>query len=162
MSFTPVQVVALLGFAGVMVGSFLPWAQAGFFSVNGTDGDGILTLVIGAVAFAVTLVSKGAGPMLISFFAGLLAGGIAVYDAMNIADYAAEQSDPDSLFRIQVNIGTGLYLVILSAGAGTLGSFLRIWETEQARRHVAYRAGGDDGWWDSGDIPNRRYRRRNH
>lgn len=37
------------------VGSLLPWARSGIFTLAGTDGDGILTLVAGVIVAAVGL-----------------------------------------------------------------------------------------------------------
>jgi hypothetical protein len=42
--------VVIGGIGGAFVGSFLPWASAGIFTVNGTDGDGVMTLIASAIA----------------------------------------------------------------------------------------------------------------
>ncbi len=38
------------GIGAALVGSFLPWATAGPFTVSGTDGDGSLTLIASLIA----------------------------------------------------------------------------------------------------------------
>lgn len=45
----------------IAIGSFLPWARAGIFTLSGIDGDGALTLVAGAVV-ALIGVSNRANP----------------------------------------------------------------------------------------------------
>jgi len=42
----------------VVVGSFLPWARAGIFSVAGTSGDGVITLVLGAMILVGAFVGR--------------------------------------------------------------------------------------------------------
>ena len=41
------RVVSLVGFVGVILGAFLPWSRVLIFSVSGTDGDGVITLLLG-------------------------------------------------------------------------------------------------------------------
>lgn len=42
--------VVIGGIGAALVGSFLPWATAGPFTVSGTDGDGSLTLIASLIA----------------------------------------------------------------------------------------------------------------
>jgi len=39
--------LVMAGGAGVVLGSFLPWAQLGIFQVSGIDGDGAITAFLG-------------------------------------------------------------------------------------------------------------------
>ncbi len=41
-SLSGAQVVSLLGFGAMLVGSFLPWVRADILEANGTEGEGVL------------------------------------------------------------------------------------------------------------------------
>ena len=61
------RTIGLVSSAVAAIGSFLPWASVGPFTVNGTSGDGVITLVIAAVAavFAFRL-PKGRGARMVT------------------------------------------------------------------------------------------------
>lgn len=74
----------------VIVAAFLPWATLGPFTKNGTEGDGVLTLVLGLIAGALCLWAVRSGSARAHRAAGLgavIAGGfcslIAVVDLNN-------------------------------------------------------------------------------
>ena len=96
--------VWLLG-GGVVVGSLLPWARAGIFTISGTDGDGVITLVLG-VLMAVSVaaesrITAGLAMALFSFFA--LWVSLGVFNRLDVE-----------------TVGGGLFLVIISSGLGIL------------------------------------------
>ena len=110
-------IVALAAAGVVLIGSLLPWATAktvfGSISINGTDGDGVLTLILAVVvgAIAVALLA-GKRPRLWAYvvllIAGLLTAFIAVYDLVDISrtvgnDYA------------HVSTGAGIWLVAIAS-----------------------------------------------
>lgn len=67
--------------AAVVVGSLGPWASIGPFTTNGTSGDGVLTLVLAALAAT----AIGLGRLLPGVaIAGGLVALIALYDAVDI------------------------------------------------------------------------------
>jgi hypothetical protein len=84
----------------VILGSFLPWATAGIVSVNGTNGDGVLTLILGACAALAAFRYHTVAAALLA-----AAGVVGVYDAAKVADVGA-------------GIGVGLWLVIAGAILG--------------------------------------------
>lgn len=104
--------IVLAGSAGIFVGAFLPWATVGPFTVAGTSGDGMITLVLAALIGWLTWVRRTRGLALaLLIVTGLVAG----YDLANIGRVAAH----DSLFSVQ--IGGGLVLTVLSVAAGIGG-----------------------------------------
>ncbi len=119
------QATAILGFAGVIAGSFMPWARVGIFTVNGTAGDGVITLALGGAGLLFILIGKTSGPTIIARIAAGAAAGIAIYDAHNIAHVASKTTADAALFSLQVEVGSGLYLVIAAAVVAMFASSLR-------------------------------------
>lgn len=115
----------IAGAALIGVGSFAPWASLGVFSVSGTTGggDGWLTLgtAIVILIVGVSLLSRGEISIVAKVIGGLAAisaGGIAIYDLININDLIRQSSG--SLFS--PSIGPGLPLVIVGAVAALVGA----------------------------------------
>jgi hypothetical protein len=138
-------ILAIVGGALLAVGSFLSWAQVSgggtSVSAKGVDGsDGYITLVAGLVALvAGALMMKQAKRLfaVLALLAGLVGGGIGVYDALtakdSVLDAAAEEIAPQfdaSVDEVRtlldqaidsgdlsISISLGLYIVI---GGGVL------------------------------------------
>lgn len=53
------QRVSIGAMAVVVIGAFLPWVSLFGFSVRGTDGDGVITLLVALVGVVVLLVTSG-------------------------------------------------------------------------------------------------------
>lgn len=53
------------------VGSLLPWAQSGIFTVAGTRGDGVLTLVLGGIAAIVGIAKRDSAAIVVIVCGGL-------------------------------------------------------------------------------------------
>lgn len=104
----------VVGGALIAIGSFLPWAQAGIFSMPGTSGDGVLTLIAGVIILAIGFSKKegrapGVGILLLSVISGLI--------ALNVLSNMAPIGD---VLDLDVpNAGSGLYVV----GLGSLIAF---------------------------------------
>jgi len=119
----------LVGAAAVMVGSFLPWATVSFFlgttNVAGTDGDGVLTLFIGAVlafvAFRAINPGIGRGASILAVIAALILFGIALYDFIDIRRVASDLADISDDVA-QASVGIGLWIVLVGSGAAAAGS----------------------------------------
>ena len=120
------------GAGAVMLGALLPWAkvQAGIFSAEkaGTDGDGVITLLLalGVGVVAILLVTQGVQlwkPIVI-----VAAGGLcvltAIVDMVDVKNRAADP--PEGLEGIQVTIGIGLWLTLLGAVAIVVGGVLTL------------------------------------
>lgn len=101
-----------LGCAGIVIGSLLPWASIstmfGTISKSGTDGDGVITLLLGSVAGGMALTGKST--KIIAALLGLVAI-IAIYDIADISKLA----DGEEAFS--VSVGVGLWLIVLSVSA---------------------------------------------
>jgi hypothetical protein len=129
----------LLGFvvAGsaflVMVGAFLPWGQAlgGLVKANGTDGDGVITLVVALVGGGLSLgiafgrkrnsaVWTGLG----AFVCGGIIGAVAAYDLNNLNNVIEEMEQENQLFDPGLTAGSGLYLTLVAGIVMALSSVM--------------------------------------
>lgn len=116
------------GLGTAFVGSFMPWASAGFFTVNGTDGDGAITLVTAAIAAAcygyhVQERSTRRGFRVAALVFALITAFVYVYDFAEISSLV-DESD-----FITVSPGAGI--IIGSAGSVAAATALII---EMAKR----------------------------
>jgi hypothetical protein len=112
---------ALIATIGVALGSFLPWATWGPISANGTSGDGVITLLAGALAFVGVLLyfkrpNVGRLVRTIVPVGLLIALATSVYDAINISSTSV------SVFGTNINetVGIGLWLVVLGSIVGAI------------------------------------------
>jgi hypothetical protein len=150
---TPVAgILGLVGGALIALGSFLAWAEVsgGGTSVTakGVDGsDGYITLVAGIVAVvAGVVIARGTGRVLAvaMILAGIVGGGIGLYDALtakdNVLDAAAEELAPTfgvsaqqvrtvldqaiDAGQLSVSISIGLYVVIGGGVVALAGGIL--------------------------------------
>ena len=115
------SIATIGGAAAVILGAFLPWAKVGGLSVSGTEGDGVLTLILGVAAGLMGgfgILRGRSGLLVGSMIAALLALAIGGYDASNINSVA------DGPFGLKVTVGMGLYLTILGGIAGIVGPIL--------------------------------------
>lgn len=111
------------GAAGAFIGAFLPWAKVGALSVAGTDGDGVLTLILGIAAGALGVggIRKGGKGLLIgSLVCAALVAVIAVIDIADINSVA------DGPFGLTAEPGGGIILTLAAGIAGVVGSILAI------------------------------------
>jgi hypothetical protein len=114
------SVLVVAGAGMAFIGSFLPWATIGAFSKAGTDGDGVLTLLlaVAAAAFGIFGLPRARKGMLIaSLIAAVLILAIGAYDMIDIGS-------TEGPFDIEVSVGGGLYLTVLGAIAGVIGPIL--------------------------------------
>ncbi len=110
--------VAAVAGVGAVIGSLLPWATAqtglGSFSVAGTDGDGLITLVVGlAVALLAFPVDRFRGRRLMALLAALGLAAMAVMEVVNVTDRVASSSTDN----LRASVGIGLWL---TAAAGVV------------------------------------------
>lgn len=119
------QRLAILIVAGLgVLATFLPWVKVPILgSVNGTQGDGWITLVLFAIAILISL-SKDktkaieGGLLYAAILPGGLAGAIGLW---KIIDF---NSKMEELGVGGVSIGFGLYLVVLAGIALPIVGFL--------------------------------------
>lgn len=117
------QRLAILILAGLGVtATFLPWVKAPILgAINGTEGDGWITLVLFAIPLVISLLNDKAtkiegGPLFGAIIPSLVAGVIGIY---KIIDFNSTMSNiGDNPFAqalgASISIQFGLYLVVLS------------------------------------------------
>jgi hypothetical protein len=110
--------LALIGAAVMGVGSVAPWATAlgGTIGVNGTTGDGKITLVCAIICAVATIAASNGGRsnLALAAIAALVGGGVGLYDLLNISSLVG------STYGL-AQIGWGLYAVVIG-GAVALGA----------------------------------------
>jgi ABC-type phosphate transport system permease subunit len=127
------QRLAILIVAGLgALATFMPWVKAPIVgTINGTKGDGWITLVLFAVPLVISLLNdktkalKG-GPLYGAIIPSLVAGAIGVW---KIIEFNSKMSDiGDNPFAkalgATVSIEFGLYLVVLAGIALPIVAFL--------------------------------------
>ena len=110
----------------VVLGAFMPWVKLGFLSANGTDGDGVITLLLGVVAGVLVLVAAQSQGRLVSFGiggAGVVIVAVAAYDIITINDAL---NDSDNIFASSATVGEGLYVTALGGVGLVVGSFMTV------------------------------------
>jgi hypothetical protein len=119
----------LLGAGALMlVGSVSPWATVQIFggiAVNGTDGDGVLTLVFAIViAMMGVLIGVGHGRLWTSIVALIFAGLAALTAVVDIVDISRVYDGNAHVGSDAISVGFGLWLVAVAAGIGVVFSVL--------------------------------------
>lgn len=69
---------------GIVIGAFLPWVQVLGIGVAGTNGDGQITLVLGVIVVALSLLARRWAAITVSVL-GALSAVIAFADMTNAA-----------------------------------------------------------------------------
>ncbi len=118
------QAILLISALAVIAGSVGPWAHVWIVTVNGTSGDGVLSLIAGAVAgvlafleFSRSMLSRGRNIGMLLLFGGSAAlGG---YHWLNL-----ESLVTDSMFPAAV--GWGLPVLTIAGVIGAVTSFVQL------------------------------------
>jgi hypothetical protein len=116
-------VIAAAGAGLLAIGSFMPWVSVnvgmfGSISVNGMDGDGVLTLFAGVAAGVLLLLGALLGQkvlLLLGAIAGGGGGAVALYDLININNEISAFDDG----MVSAQPGAGLF-VCLTGGVVAL------------------------------------------
>jgi Tryptophan-associated transmembrane protein (Trp_oprn_chp) len=148
-------ILALVGGALLVIGSFLDWAEVSgtgtTVTASGTEGmDGWITLVAGAIALVVGLaMMRGVGKRavgVLAIVAGLVGGGVGVLDALtakdSVLDSAAEELAREFGGSVEemralldaaidagdlgVTVAIGLYLVIAGGALAIVGGVITL------------------------------------
>lgn len=125
------------GSAAVVLGSFLPWATItgpfGTLSRPGTDGDGLLTLICGAVAGALGIALLRGSDRRSLAIASLVLSGlvllIGVFDTVNVSSVVADMRSR----LAYASVGAGLWLTDLGALVAVAGSIIWLRRPKPAR-----------------------------
>ena len=113
-----------------LIGSFLPWAYAGEYSVRGTVGGGMFTLVLAAIALIMVFWATGrmgVNPrvrtsMGIAFACMVL---VALIGIINVAD--VQQIDiPGAEGIVDIGVSPGLWMVTILGVVGTLSALVAL------------------------------------
>ncbi len=110
-------VLELLGGGVVVLGSVLPWASLttifGTASVPGTEGDGLITMVVGGALCLLAILELGSSydTRTLVMYAAMAAGGIGVYEWVTVRDRLVDVSSE----LARASVGVGVYAVILGA-----------------------------------------------
>ena len=114
-----IMVISILG----MLATFMPWVKAPLIgSVNGTEGDGWITLGLFAVALVMSLLGDRTQKIVtkkiyIASIASIIAAVIGIW---KIIDFNSSMNEitGDSIFGttldLNISIGYGLYLIVLA------------------------------------------------
>jgi Protein of unknown function (DUF2510) len=124
-------IVVLAGGAVLILGALLPWATAsiGFVSVSkaGTSGDGVITLIIGLGVLAIGWVAlarrRHQAAVVLGIIAGVIAGGVAIYDIANVSSAVNRAQTRSSL--VHASVGIGLWVTALAAAGVIAGSIMK-------------------------------------
>lgn len=144
------QLILLGCAAGVIIGSLGQWATVWIITVNGTSGDGMYTLVAGAITGLLAFLefnqpSNSRGRYIAMMLLFIACAGLGAYTWANIGDLANR-----SEFATQV--GWGLPLLTISAGIGALVTYIQLGEINQNTHVEAYDPTVDI------DLPHKSYR----
>ncbi len=116
------------------LGSLLPWvkASAGIFTVtrNGTDGDGVITLILAGLAALLYFVIKPRpAAEWVALGLGAVAGVIAIYDIADVANRAHELAANNS--TVSASVGFGLIVAAIGAAAVVVGGIIGLTEARR-------------------------------
>ena len=113
--------VPLVGAALVVFGSILPWATLGPFSVDGTAGDGKITLVVGGLGLILAIVGASKrGAMGIAAACGVACVFVSGYDLINISNKFGSSN------AFSASVGIGLYMCVGGSIALTVGAAIAV------------------------------------
>jgi len=111
----------------ICVGSVGPWARVLFFTANGLDGDGWISLLAGLAAlglFAIYLRSlqrpRPAWPLVLILVLAGLAAAVGVHDWSEIQGVVDEASQEDDPFGISSTVSVGWGLVLMTIASFSL------------------------------------------
>jgi len=120
--------MVIIGGIGLLIGAAMPWGTIttifGQMSINGYEGDGIITGGIGLVLLIAGLLAKPKPGKRYSLLGGLIflfTGWLAIRTMTNLNQIAS-----DDIGSGMIQIGTGLYISIIAAIIGAIGGFTLI------------------------------------
>jgi Na+-transporting NADH:ubiquinone oxidoreductase subunit NqrB len=133
MAGSPARTIGLVASVAAVIGAIGPWQTTFLVDFSGTDGDGLVTLILSCLAGAL-LLNKAPGSRWLAL-AGVLAGiaaAIAAYDLVQIL--TAEQEVLGRRVQL-VHAGWGIWLTVIASLAMTAAAavlWVAVPETETA------------------------------
>ncbi|MDI9978810.1 hypothetical protein [Rhodococcus sp. IEGM 1307] len=125
-NYKPNVLAGFVACLAIVVGSLGPWATSLSFGVAGTEGDGVISLVLAAVAAAALFAIHARGGLTkfgdrwLAPVAGVLVLGIGVIDAIEVNGNEVEFMNT----MVSTGIGWGLWVVILAGAALSASSWV--------------------------------------
>jgi len=138
----------LIGAIVILVGSIMPWGRVttvfGTMTINGTEGDGVITIVLGGILLLVALAHKGTPGKLYSV-AGVVLALIALYvSGATMLRMGGAAAGIDSEYA-SAGVGSGVFVTIVGSILAAIGSSKKIADAapEQDAEVIAPDAGTD-------------------
>lgn len=119
------KTIFLLGAAGLIIGSLMPWAQVttgltGTLSISGMQGDGIITLIGGVLFLLLGLTKKPQPGKFFSVIAGIIGIGLIFLMISKIVSMSGIAAANEYGFT---SLGAGLWITAIGAVISTVGGF---------------------------------------
>jgi hypothetical protein len=129
------QLVLIAAMGLISIGSISPWATLGPFKVDGTNGDGKITLFI-AIIGLVTAIASMARPTALALvalmFLSLACFGVGLYDWIHLTSVI--QNTQPTIFG-SASVGWGLEVVTLGGAIGAILTIRAIWSRFRLSRY---------------------------
>ena len=127
---TSIERVAIISALVALVGSFLPWARVFIVTINGTDGDGIITAILSSIALFLiyssrrALAQKKTGQVQLGFavLSMAIAAIVYIYDFANLTSLSEEESN--EIIQITVEPQIGIIIGTIGAVVGAISCFM--------------------------------------
>lgn len=107
--------IALISALFLVISAFMTWGYTDYASVTGGLGDGMITRIIGVAAFVFLFIKR------INIWASLVLGLISL--GISINDYISLTA---VLKTLSGNVGSGMYVTILSSVGLVLGTVIEM------------------------------------
>lgn len=131
----PWRLIGLGGAGGLALGSVLPWASVqsvfGSITVNGTDGDGVLTLACGIIAIIGFAVRKP----LLALIPSAIGLAIGLFDLIDINRNIGEVETDFA----RASIGYGLWLLVAGGVVAVVAAALLITQRRLRKKYAEAR-----------------------
>ena len=138
-----------LGAIVAVIGSMTPWATItapllGSVSVNGTQGDGLITLILGLVAIGLAIgIASAVSPRGFAAGASIIGGIIFIIAAVDLNNVQRVVEDANySSDLVLAQVGGGLYATLIGGIGITLGGLVGVFGSRGLGTHTIYHAGG--------------------
>ena len=128
--FTVGRTIALIGAILLAVSAFLPWGKSAYVSVTGVEGDGLIQISIGILAFLLLFIRRIT--IWFSLFLGVAGLAIGIVDFVVMFDAVKKVTEGA--------VGIGLYTTLGATIGIVIGTIVEIFEerNKKLRKNRAY------------------------